>query len=135
MIQTALVLSSTYTPDDGTNNLDPNSVDYGSMMNQLSGVHPDLSPEAMRTDGRIRPAYYIMSVVTISFLALTFGSPYIKRRREQYKQMCDQQQQQHTTDATHNPLIQNNNVDHNDVDQKGGGGTNGDNSDHRLVSS
>ena len=42
---------------------------------------PHLSPYYIRHDGRLRPAYYMISVSIISFIALTFGVPYCERKR------------------------------------------------------
>lgn len=67
IVQTALVLSSPYIAADSSS--------------QPQSLHPMLSPYYLRHDGRLRPAYYMMLISVISFLALTFGVPYCERVR------------------------------------------------------
>ena len=67
IVQTALVMSSPYIAAQSSNG--------------HQSIHPHLSPYYIRHDGRLRPAYYMISVSIISFMALTFGVPYCERKR------------------------------------------------------
>ena len=69
IIQTALVLSSTYIASQSSGEQDVLKV--------------RLSTHYLLHDGRLRPAYYIIAVSMVSFTALTFGAPYCERIRKQ----------------------------------------------------
>lgn len=66
MIQTALVLSS------------QDEMQYEFNLNQWS-MHPGLSADHLRHDGRLRPAYYITSVGLLSLLTLVCVVPYMDK--------------------------------------------------------
>jgi hypothetical protein len=68
IVQTALVLSS---PGIAAQSGGPRT------------LHPMLSSHYLLFDGRLRPAYYMILVSIVSFLALSFGAPYCERRRRQ----------------------------------------------------
>jgi hypothetical protein len=68
IVQTALVLSSP---------------DIAAQSGGQQTLHPMLNPYYLLHDGRLRPAYYMILVSIVSFLALSFGAPYCERRRRQ----------------------------------------------------
>ena len=69
IVQTALVLSS--------------PVIAAHVSSNQQSMRPMLSPYYLVHDGRLRPAYYMIGVSIVSFLALTFGAPYCDRVRRQ----------------------------------------------------
>lgn len=72
IVQTALVLSSTVTV---------------TQSGDLRTLHPMLTPYYLIHDGRLRPAYYMIGVSVVSFLALSFGAPYCEKRRRQREEV------------------------------------------------
>jgi hypothetical protein len=83
MIQTALVLShSIHTSNNSNKNYN----------NHRDGMNPRLDMYHIRWDGRLRPAYYLMTVGLVSMATLTLWAPYCRSRREELQQREHDQQ-------------------------------------------